>query len=167
MKHHSKMKIFKTTATTAKTGKTGKTAKTAAPKPSKLKKFGATTSSTTTLPRQAFSSLSSNNSTAASGQPTHGDRKDAKVLSRMDMLEEFRTKRKHQHQTSNKDGGVGGGPSSRPSSRLPKKSTAKKFGSVGGARRVVHAGGITKKDKYSDIHRARQQLVAQANKENR
>jgi hypothetical protein len=155
MKHHSKMNIFKTTATTAKTAKT---AKTAAPKPSKLKKFGA---------RQAFSSLSSNNSTAAaSSQPTQGDRKDAKVLSRMDMLEEFRTKRKHQHQTSTKDGGVGG-PSSRPSSRLPKKNTAKKFGSVGGARRVVHAGGITKKDKYSDIHRARQQLVAQANKENR
>ena len=51
-----------------------------------------------------------------------------------------------------------------------KHATKKKFG--GASRRVtVHAGGITKKDKYSDIYRARQQQTAAAahlaNKENR
>ena len=126
------------------------------------KKFG-------TSSRRAFASLSNSNSTLSSSTLTKKNKimntksnttttilssnlseQDSK--SRMEMLEEFRTKK------SNNSSGRGDGMSKR-------KVLTKKFG--GAQRSRVHAGGITKKDKYSDIHRARQQMVAAQNKENR
>ena len=126
------------------------------------KKFG-------TSSRRAFASLSNSNSALSSSTLTKKNKimntksnttttilssnlseQDSK--SRMEMLEEFRTKK------SNNSSGRGDGMSKR-------KVLTKKFG--GAQRSRVHAGGITKKDKYSDIHRARQQMVAAQNKENR
>jgi len=114
-----------------------------------VKKFG-------TSSRRAFASLSNTtNPIVPAAETKKMEKKETtitkEVKSRMDMLEDFRSKKKKTSSTIT----------------TRRKPLSKKLG--GASRRVVHAGGITKKDKYSDIHRARQQMVAAhlANKENR
>jgi hypothetical protein len=103
------------------------------------KRFGTSFSSSSSS-RKAFTTLSSNNATASTLQPPQ--KVTTTSTSNAVVAKPSRMELLEEYRREHK-----------------KKKTKQRL--------IVHAGGITKKDKYSDIHRARQQMVAMVtNKEN-